>query len=494
MPLFANQVQFCKDFFSITMYNRSDPIYSTPEPYLFSFIRQTSETIADLKQTVTQTMTKGVGTMQNIQKPNQINAIQSGALWMDDTHRHIQAHGGGILYNKADHTYYWYGEHKGEDNIPSWGYEGVPATGVSCYSSKDLYNWKNEGVALPVFNNPKYAEADSTGSDDTPLYVAESSEEYQNSPLPDYTPLTDYATKSPAATLEKYNSPERIQELNALYAGKTFEEKKALYKEFNWNRVVERPKVVYNEKTKKYVMWFHSDGPRVGEYTVAAGGVAISDSPAGPFTYLGCMRMPETGYYTQNPGMLRDMTLFVDDDHSAYLIFASEENATTVIQKLNDDYTAPSGNVEGKDFIRIFTAESDYHYREAPAIFKEEGNYYMITSGQSGWAPNRANYAVSTNGILGDWVNKGDPCVGDNSETSTTFQSQSTFVLPYRDNDGNPVKGKFIYMGDRWISNNLKDSRYIWLPIELDQDTQTIRIRWSDSWKIEDYIPHANGK
>lgn len=118
----------------------------------------------------------------------------------------------------------------------------------------------------------------------------------------------------------------------------------------------------------------------------------------------------------------------------------------------------------------------------------------MITSGQSGWAPNRANYAVSTNGILGDWVNKGDPCVGDNSETSTTFQSQSTFVLPYRDNDGNPVKGKFIYMGDRWISNNLKDSRYIWLPIELDQDTQTIRIRWSDSWKIEDYIPHANGK
>lgn len=432
--------------------------------------------------------------MQNIQKPNQINAIQSGALWMDDTHRHIQAHGGGILYNKADHTYYWYGEHKGEDNIPSWGYEGVPATGVSCYSSKDLYNWKNEGVALPVFNNPKYAEADSTGSDDTPLYVAESSEEYQNSPLPDYTPLTDYATKSPAATLEKYNSPERIQELNALYAGKTFEEKKALYKEFNWNRVVERPKVVYNEKTKKYVMWFHSDGPRVGEYTVAAGGVAISDSPAGPFTYLGCMRMPETGYYTQNPGMLRDMTLFVDDDHSAYLIFASEENATTVIQKLNDDYTAPSGNVEGKDFIRIFTAESDYHYREAPAIFKEEGNYYMITSGQSGWAPNRANYAVSTNGILGDWVNKGDPCVGDNSETSTTFQSQSTFVLPYRDNDGNPVKGKFIYMGDRWISNNLKDSRYIWLPIELDQDTQTIRIRWSDSWKIEDYIPHANGK
>lgn len=426
--------------------------------------------------------------MPNTQEVIKTNAIRSGEIWLDDTHRHIQAHGGGILYNKENKTYYWYGEHKGEDNIQSWGYEGVPATGISCYSSKDLYNWKNEGVALPVFNNPILAEENAAGPDDTPLYVPESSEEYQNSSLPGYTPLADYAMKSPTLTLEKYNSSERIQELNTLYSDKTFAQKKALYQQFNWNRVVERPKVVYNKKTKKYVMWFHSDGPRVGEYTVAAGGVAVSESPAGPFTYLGCMRMPETGHYSQDPGMLRDMTLFVDDDQTAYLIFASEENATTVIQKLDENYTAPSGNVEGQDFIRIFTAESDYKYREAAAMFKEGGNYYMITSGQTGWAPNRANYAVSTNGIFGDWVNKGDPCVGDDSETCTTFRSQSAFVLPCRDSDGNLVKGKFIYMGDRWISDNLKDSRYIWLPIELDNDTQIIRIRWSDSWKVEEWI------
>ena len=34
-----------------------------------------------------------------------------------------------------------------------------------------------------------------------------------------------------------------------------------MYKDFNWDKVVERPKVVYNKKTDKYVMWWHQDGP-----------------------------------------------------------------------------------------------------------------------------------------------------------------------------------------------------------------------------------------
>ena len=41
--------------------------------------------------------------------------------------------------------YYWFGEHKTE------GTAGNNAlVGVHCYSSKDLYNWKDEGVALSV--------------------------------------------------------------------------------------------------------------------------------------------------------------------------------------------------------------------------------------------------------------------------------------------------------------------------------------------------------
>ena len=43
----------------------------------------------------------------------------------------INAHGGGILYDKG--TYYWYGEHKVEGDAGNYA-----QVGVHCYSSKDL--------------------------------------------------------------------------------------------------------------------------------------------------------------------------------------------------------------------------------------------------------------------------------------------------------------------------------------------------------------------
>ena len=49
--------------------------------------------------------------------------------------------------------------------------------------------------------------------------------------------------------------------------------------------VIERPKVIYNEKTKKFVMWFHLELKGQG-YKSAEYGVAESDTPAGPFRFL----------------------------------------------------------------------------------------------------------------------------------------------------------------------------------------------------------------
>lgn len=71
-------------------------------------------------------------------------------VWNDTEGNPINAHGGGILYHKG--TYYWYGEYKvGKTVLPSdatWERYRTDVTGVSCYSSKDLLNWKFEGVAL----------------------------------------------------------------------------------------------------------------------------------------------------------------------------------------------------------------------------------------------------------------------------------------------------------------------------------------------------------
>ena len=50
------------------------------------------------------------------------------------------------------------------------------------------------------------------------------------------------------------------------------------------SKVLERPKVVYNQKTGKFVMWAHVES---ADYCKAAAGVAVADTPTGPFTYLG---------------------------------------------------------------------------------------------------------------------------------------------------------------------------------------------------------------
>lgn len=204
-------------------------------------------------------------------------------------------------------------------------------------------------------------------------------------------------------------------------------------------KVIERPKVVYNKRTKKFVMWMHVDA---NDYSYSQAGVAVSDKPQGPYKYLGSVK--------PNGQMSRDMTLYKDDDERAYLIYASESNKTMHVCLLNDDYLSPS-----KTYTRITSAAD----REAPAVFKYNKKYYLITSGCTGWSPNPATYAVADS-LLGEWRQQGDPCKGPGAET--TFQSQSTFVLPL---PGKP--GTFLFMADRWNKTDLERSTYIWLPLKM---------------------------
>lgn len=219
-------------------------------------------------------------------------------------------------------------------------------------------------------------------------------------------------------------------------------------------KVLERPKVLYCAATRQFVMWFHADS---ADYKAACAGVAVADSPVGPFRYLGCFR--------PNDGMSRDMTLFLDDDGQAYHIAASEDNRTLHVALLTEDFLRPAG-----PFARIFVDQS----REAPAWFKHNGRYYMVSSGCTGWAPNEAEYAVA-DAPFGPWSALGNPCVGPGAER--TFEGQSTHVLPVHSQPG-----RFILMLDQWNPTHLRDSRYVWLPIEVDGNQ--IRVRWQDRWSL----------
>jgi hypothetical protein len=99
----------------------------------------------------------------------------------------------------------------------------------------------------------------------------------------------------------------------------------------------------------------------------------------------------------------------------------------------------------------------------------------MISSGCTGWAANQAEYAVADS-LMGPWEVKGNPCNGKDAET--TFNSQSTFVLKVND-----MKDTFIFMSDRWNPENLRDSRYVWLPLRINDGKMIIK--WMDEWCLK---------
>lgn len=75
------------------------------------------------------------------------------------------------------------------------------------------------------------------------------------------------------------------------------------------NRIVERPKILYNKSTGQYVLWMHIDSSSYGDAKV---GVATGSTPCGQYSYKGSFR--PLGFES------RDLGVFVDDDEKGYLL------------------------------------------------------------------------------------------------------------------------------------------------------------------------------
>jgi hypothetical protein len=353
-------------------------------------------------------------------------SFRPGELWPDNNGVHINAHGGGVLFHVG--VYYWFGEHKVAGQAGN-----MAQVGVHVYSSTDLYNWRDEGIALAVNDNPHSLIASGC--------------------------------------------------------------------------ILERPKVIYNTSTKKFVMWFHLE-PNGAGYSGSLSGVAMADSVTGPFCFIEAFRpnagvwplnVPDGDKHSLSPEelasleskeliggprpwfpknllhrrdftggqMARDMTLFLDDDGRAYHVYASEANGTLHISKLTDDFLKPSGQ-----FVRVFAGR----FHEAPAMMKCRGKYFLFSSDCTGWAPNPARISVAES-VFGPWEELGNPCLGAGAQITNTFNSQSTFVLPVQRNPGS-----FIFMADRWNPRNAIDGRYVWLPVEFRHGVPTIS--WHDEWDL----------
>ena len=240
----------------------------------------------------------------------------------------------------------------------------------------------------------------------------------------------------------------------------------------------ERPKIIYNEKTKKFVLWCHfvkypgDHGNGVGEADL---GLAICDTVNGKYEWLGFKRP----FLENADGWVRDMTVYKDFDGEAYLIYdrhtatpVSKENGSDVrvdrclyVVKLTPDYLG---------FSDTYSRISSAAWREAPAIFFKNGYYFIVTSGLTGWATNQAKYFRTTH-LLDKWEDMGDPCVDD--FTKNTFNTQSTNALTVNGSDTQ------IIMLERHNTENFQKCSYVWLPVEFG-DNDTISIKYSKRWKI----------
>ncbi|WAZ24924.1 RICIN domain-containing protein [Streptomyces cinnabarinus] len=229
---------------------------------------------------------------------------------------------------------------------------------------------------------------------------------------------------------------------------------------------IERPKVMYNAATGKFVMWMHKENGV--DYSEARAAVAVSDTVDGDYTWQGSFR--PLGQH-----MSRDITVYVDTDGTGYMVSAARENYDLHIYRLTADYTG----------IAALVADP-WHggHREAPALFKRGGVYFMLTSGATGWSPNQQQYATATS-LAGPWTAMTN--IGD----STTYGSQTAYVLPMQGSSAT----SYLYLGDRWgnsFGGTVNDSRYVWLPLTFPSST-TMSMSWTPEVTIDTATGAVNG-
>lgn len=263
---------------------------------------------------------------------------------------------------------------------------------------------------------------------------------------------------------------------------------------------IDRPHILYCEKTGKYVAWIKVMASEIAQFMI----VLQAECFEGPYTYVHKFYNPLDMY-------CGDFALYADSETKKAYIWYERPHFQLICATLSDTYTE-------------VTDEYSVHYdgltppdtREAPTFFTRNGKKYLFTSGTSGYYPNKSDVCVFDD-YHGEYKSLGDPHIGDKSDTS--FSSQITSVLRI------PSTDRYIACADRWMpqwyvkpmakaiqngmrahfkdytpdtepkhitsvpgqlqkhGENTYKSRYVWLPIEWEGEKPVIR--WQKEWRIE---------
>lgn len=345
--------------------------------------------------------------------------IRPGKKWRDNDNKPIQAHGLSII--QMGDKYFWYGENKEFSKKGKYIY----TYGVRLYVSDDFLNWEDKGLIVP-----------------------------------------------PSSDL---NCP-----LHPTYC-------------------LDRPHIIYCEKTKKFVLWMKIMSGVISQFMC----IMTSSKLEGPYEFVHKMYKP----LDMDSG---DFCFHVDEKTKKAYIWFERPHFELICATLSDDYTSCTG-----EYSVHYENQRPPFAREAPVFFERNGKKYLFTSGTTGYYPNKTQVCVFDE-YHDEYKDLGNPCVGKNSDT--TFNSQISCVIKIE------KTGQYVALADQWIvgpfahlrakiaekkfnkafekyipdrskkeitplSNKLQKnfastykSRYVFLPIDWDEDKPIIRFK--KKWKI----------
>ena len=265
---------------------------------------------------------------------------------------------------------------------------------------------------------------------------------------------------------------------------------------------VERPHILKCEATKKYVCWIKQSGEEACFLIMQA------DAFTGPYK-VAVENYRPFGMKVGDFDIAKDTAtgkvyLYMDGDHAG--IFGME---------LSEDLLKAE---------KVITRQYENLYapfcREAPAVFEHDGKKYMLTSGMSGYIPNKSDAAVSDS-FAEPFVSIGNPHVADHTNSSFNSQISQVFQVPGKKNlyiaiadrwvPGYPIDAERADIIERAIASHYEPERYqvtqqerqefmsspmlegantsiadyVWLPLTFEGDK--LQICWRDEWKLEDF-------
>lgn len=265
---------------------------------------------------------------------------------------------------------------------------------------------------------------------------------------------------------------------------------------------VDRPHILKCDKTGKYVCWIKLSGEE------ACFLILSSDSLLGPY------QVEKENYYPFG-NKVGDFDLVKDEETGKAYLFFDADHAGIVGAELTDDFFAVECEVS-----RQYTGLHAPFCREGVTLFERDGKKYMLTSGMTGYIPNKSDSAMADE-WTSEFESTGNPHVND--DTNASFNSQMSQVFK--------VQGKkdlYIAIADRWVPEYMLDAErvdliergiashyepekypmteeekqellnspmlesantsiadYVWLPLHFDGEN--VQIAWREEWRLEDF-------